>query len=42
MTDAAPVFPPLMQGMAVDGAADPFDVACQKASTKTSGEFSRT
>ena len=31
MTDAAPVFPPLMQGMAVDGAADPFDVACQKA-----------
>ena len=26
-----PVFPPMMSGLAVDGAADPFDVACQKA-----------
>lgn len=27
----APVFPPLMTGFALDGGADPFDVACQKA-----------
>lgn len=31
MTEAAPVFPPLMQGLAAGPAADPFDVACQKA-----------
>lgn len=31
MSDSAPVFPPLMAGFAVDGASDPFDVACQKA-----------
>ena len=26
-----PVFPPMMSGLAVDGVAEPFDVACQKA-----------